>query len=610
MYETRFSLICMSLGPDQPKQNQADCIEGIEGRPPVSEEPLEFLLISSFNVANLATLLSKDHQAPRIQARAAPYGQVMQLLLSPFAEVWDKPPDGVVIWTSPESVCESYRRLLGGDVAEPEQIQSEVDDFCIALKTIPDQVKTIFVPTWIAGPFEGRLGLLDLDARRGVSLALMRMNLRLTEALQGDRRIFVIDASRWVAVHGERSFSPRLWYMSKTPYTVEFFKVAVCEIKAAVRALRGLARKMIMVDLDDTLWGGIVGDEGWQNLRLGGHDAMGEAFKDFQLGLKVLKQRGTLLGIVSKNEEKTALEALRLHPEMALRQDDFAGWRINWQDKAQNIVDLAAELNLGLQSVVFLDDNPVERARVREALPEVLVPELPANPMEFNATLQRLRCFDTPVISPEDETRTATYVSERQRRAAQAQVSSVDQWLESLQMEVVAEPLRETSLDRATQLLNKTNQMNLSTRRLTKEELWNWSRESGNSILVFRVSDKFGDYGLVGIASFCLEAGSQTDARIVDFVLSCRVMGRKVEETMLHVMSACARSEGATGLHITYIPTPKNQPCLRFFENAGLVSNGDDKVFTLHLREAYPKPATTHLVLPDSSQEGAPQIKL
>ena len=152
--------------------------------------------------------------------------------------------------------------------------------------------------------------------------------------------------------------------------------------------------------------------------------------------------------------------------------------------------------------------------------------------------------------------------------------------------------------------------MNLSTRRLTKEELWSWSRENGNSMLVFRVSDKFGDYGLVGIASFRLEAGSQTDARIVDFVLSCRVMGRKVEETMLHVMSACARSEGATGLHITYIPTPKNQPCLRFFENAGLVSNGDDKVFTLHLREAYPKPATTHLVLPDSSREGAPQIKL
>jgi FkbH-like protein len=591
----------MSLGPDESKQNQADCIKSIDGRVPVSEETLEFLIISSFNVANLATLLSKDDEAPRIQARAAPYGQIMQLLLSPFAEVWDEPPDGLVIWTSPESVCESYRRLLRGGIAEPEQIQSEVDDFCSALKTIPAAIKTIFVPTWIAGPFEGRLGLLDLDVRRGVSLALMRMNLRLTEALRGDRRIFVIDASRWVAVHGERSFSPRLWYMSKTPYTVEFFRVAVCEIKAGVRALRGLARKMIMVDLDDTLWGGIVGEEGWQNLRLGGHDAMGEAFKDFQLSLKVLKQRGTLLGIVSKNEEKTALEALRLHPEMALRQDDFVGWRINWQDKAQNIVDLATELNMGLQSVVFLDDNPVERARVREALPEVLVPELPANPMEFNAALQRLRCFDTSAITPEDETRTAKYVSECQRRAAQAQVSSPDQWLATLQMEVVAEPLSETSLDRATQLFNKTNQMNLSTRRLTKQELWNWSREDGNSMLVFRVSDKFGDYGLVGIASFRLEASSQTDARIVDFILSCRVMGRKVEETMLHVISAYARSAGAATVHISYVPTLKNQPCLRFFENAGLRSNGDEKVFTLDLREGYPKPATTDLVFSDSS---------
>jgi FkbH-like protein len=143
--------------------------------------------------------------------------------------------------------------------------------------------------------------------------------------------------------------------------------------------------------------------------------------------------------------------------------------------------------------------------------------------------------------------------------------------------------------------------MNLSTRRLTKQELWNWSREGGNSMLVFRVSDKFGDYGLVGIASFRLEASSQTDARIVDFILSCRVMGRKVEETMLHVISAYARSAGAATVHISYVPTLKNQPCLRFFENAGLRSNGDEKVFTLDLPEGYPKPATTDLVFSDSS---------
>jgi len=173
------------------------------------------------------------------------------------------------------------------------------------------------------------------------------------------------------------------------------------------------------------------------------------------------------------------------------------------------------------------------------------------------------------------------------------------EWLDSLNIRVAAEPLHEANLDRATQLLNKTNQMNLSTRRMTKEELRNWSQQPENTVFVFRVSDKFGDYGSVGIASFSLPAGNRENAHLVDFILSCRAMGRKVEETMLHVMSACARSAGAIGLHIAYIPTLKNQPCLRFFESAGLLSNGDAKAFILDLRKAYPKPATTHLVLFD-----------
>ena len=561
-----------------------------------TEPILDFLLISNFNLSNLAALLSKDEESPTIRAATAPFGQVMQVLLEPEREPWTETTQGVVGWTSPESVSPSYKRLLGGEEADPEELMHEVDEFSNSLKAIPGHVKYIFVPSWVAGPFENRMGLLDMDLRHGVSLALMRMNVRLAEALQDDSRIFVLDAARWVAIHGERSFSQRLWYMSKTPFGLEFLKTAAAEFKAAVRALTGQTKKLLLVDLDETLWGGVVGDVGWQNLRLGGHDAIGEAFRDFQLSLRALKTRGTLLGVVSKNEENTALEALRLHPEMALRPDDFAGWRINWQDKAQSIVDLAAELNLGLQSVVFLDDNPVERARVREALPEVLVPELPANPMEFKAALQQLRCFDTPVISSEDQTRTAMYVSERSRRVAQTQVSSLDQWLESLQMEVVAEPLHEVNLDRATQLLNKTNQMNLSTRRLTKEELWNWSRENGNWMLVFRVSDKFGDYGLVGIASFRLEAGSQTDARIVDFILSCRVMGRKVEETMLHVLAVSAKAVRAKFLYAEYLPTPRNQPCLAFLLRSGLTNRDGAAAFAWNLRRDYVKPSAVTLV--------------
>jgi FkbH-like protein len=567
-----------------------------------AEAVADLLLISDFNLSNFASLLSKDKESPVIRATTAPFGQVMQVLLEPASELWNNGTMGVVIWTSPESASPSYRRLLEGEEAEPGDLMREVDEFCDSLKAIAAHVKYIFVPSWVVGPFEKRMGLLDMDLRHGLSPALMRMNLRLVEALQGDTRMFVLDAAKWVAVHGQKSFSERFWYLSKTPFDLEFLKTAAAEVKAAIRALTGGTKKLLLVDLDDILWGGIVGDVGWQNVRLGGIDPIGEAFRDFQVALKALHRRGVLLGIASKNEESTALEAIRSHPEMLLRQDDFAGWRINWQDKAQNIADLTAELNLGLQSVVFLDDNPVERARVRDALPEVVVPDWPQNPMEYKSALSRLRCFDVPVISTEDRSRAAMHVSERRRREGRTLVASLEQWLDSLDIRVVAEPLTEATLDRAAQLLNKSNQMNLSTRRMIKHELWNWSQHPENAVFVFRVSDKFGDYGSVGITSFSLAAGQREIAHLVDFVLSCRAMGRKIEETMLHVTSMYAGLAGAMGMHIAYIPTPKNQPCLRFFEMAGVASNGNDKVFTVDLRKGYPKPTVIRLDLCDSSQ--------
>jgi FkbH-like protein len=560
-----------------------------------SSPPLEFVLISSFNLSNLGALLNKAEELPLLRTIAAPYGQVIQTLLQPTEEVWGESVCGTVIWTMPQAISLEYGKLLASEDASPDALLAEVDEFCAAIKKIPNQVRYVFVPTWVAGAFEGRLGLLDMDADRGASLALLRMNLRLVENLRDDARVIVLDAARWVAVHGEKSFSPRLWYMSKTPYTVDLFKEAAAEIKAAMRALTGRIKKLIVVDLDDTLWGGIVGDVGWQKVRLGGHDAVGEALRDFQLALKSLQQRGILLAIVSKNEEGTALEAIRSHPEMVLRLDDFASWRINWRDKAENISELVSELNLGLQSVVFIDDNPVERDRVRKALEEVLVPDWPPTPLEYKTALQQLRCFDQPQISSEDRRRSGMYATERKRKEVFANVGSVDAWLQTLETRVVVESVSRANLERATQLLNKTNQMNLSTRRLMKEEIWDWAQRPGNTFLVFRVVDKYGDYGLVGIGSLSLTADAE--ATVTDFILSCRVMGRKVEETMLHVLSTRAKSGGAAKLRACHIPTAKNQPCLRFLESAGLQRNGEDQPFILDLGQTYPKPTAISLEL-------------
>lgn len=213
-----------------------------------------------------------------------------------------------------------------------------------------------------------------------------------------------------------------------------------------------------------------------------GHDSIGEAHVDFQVALKRLANRGVVLAVVSKNEESIALETIRQHPEMVLRTDDFAGWRINWEDKAKNIVDLLSELNLGLESAVFLDDSPFERARVRDALPQVLVPDLPEDPAQYAVFLARLGLFDNPTVSAEDRRRNKMYIADRERIVLKREIASLDQWLEALALNVCVERLDHRNLERAAQLLNKTNQMNLKTRRMTASELMAWAQTDGHMV--------------------------------------------------------------------------------------------------------------------------------
>jgi len=429
----------------------------------------------------------------------------------------------------------------------------------------------------------------------------MHMNLRLAQHFSDVPNCIVLDAQRWIGSVGLKAFNPKLWYLGKIPFANGVFKEAVRDIKAGIRALSGRSKKLIILDLDETLWGGIVGDVGWQNLVLGGHDPIGEAFVDFQKELKALKNRGILLAVVSKNEEAVALEALREHPEMILREEDLAGWQINWQDKAQNLVELVDALNLGLESAVFIDDNPAERARVREAIPEVFVPDWPEDKLLYRQALLSLDCFDKGSISDEDRQRTQMYATERQRAQLKRTVGSLDEWLQNLDIQVTVEALEDANLSRVTQLLNKTNQLNLSTRRLTSPELVTWTSGEAHRFCAIRVSDKFGDAGLTGILSTEVERGT---LRIVDFILSCRVMGRNIEEAMLAIAIGHGRALGLRKLLARYIATKKNKPCLDFFLRSGLTSSAED-VFCWDLTKEYPIPP--HIEVHDLPRVGNPR---
>lgn len=505
-----------------------------------------------------------------VESEIAPFDQVVPTLMSLHGR--EPKVDLAVVWTRPDRVCPSFQELLSAGSPAVDQVFSEVDAFASVVRAQSRAARFLFVPSWVLPPWHRGLGMLELRGPRA-SAVLMGMNLRLADALAELPNVFLLDAQRWLAVAADGGFDPKLWHAGKIAFTSDVLSEAARDMHAALRGLLGMSRKVVVLDLDDTLWGGIVGDVGWEGLRLGGHDAEGEAFVEFQKQLLAMTRRGIALAVVSKNEESTALEAMRSHPEMIIRPEMLAAFRINWKDKAQNIVELAKELNLGMQSMVFIDDNPMERGRVREALPEVYVPDWPVDPTHYPRALESLRCFDAPHVSAEDRERNTMYATERERNSIRSQVASLEEWLTSLHLTVRFERLGPSNVARAAQLLNKTNQMNLRTRRLSEGEFLLWSQEEDHEVWTIHVSDRFGNAGLTGLLGLARDGG---EVHLADFVLSCRVMGRRVEETMVWAGKVRAAALGGSTLVVTPIPTAKNKPCLDFFANCEGLSKGTE----------------------------------
>jgi FkbH-like protein len=544
------------------------------------------LLVSDFTIEGLA-----PHLEPEIQATVAPFGQISVTLLDPKQPCWRDPIENVFVWTRPQAISRNYFDLTNGEPRSFDDTAREIDEFILHLRACAKRVRHVFVATWTRPAYERGLGLLDMDPAAGHSYHLMRMNTYLADQLSTDSNIQLLNADPWVMNVGSDGTNPKLWFMGKMAFSPQVLKLAARDLSASIRAVKGETKKLIILDLDNTLWGGIVGDIGWENLSLGGHDPIGESFVEFQKALKVLTRRGVMLAIASKNTESVALEAIDSHPEMVLRRSDFVNWRINWDDKAQNIFELVQEINIGLDSVVFIDDSPVERERIKHAIPDIFVPEWPSNPMMYVQTLCSLECFDTASISVEDRARTEMYVSEQKRTQLKAEVSSAEDYYSALDLRVTFSQLEDSNLKRAAQLLNKTNQMNLATRRMSEKELSEWHCDEENTIFTFEVTDRFGSYGLTGLAGVSSRGNI---AEVTDFVVSCRVIGRGVEQVMLSVLIEHAASVRKEKLEAEFHPTDRNDPCRRFFRDISkfeqVISSGRE-LYTWDLQSKYESPA-------------------
>ncbi len=419
------------------------------------------------------------------------------------------------------------------------------------------------------------LGNLDSAAAGGKARFVYEMNLKFANAAQANRRLLIQDLNALAAGVGlDRWFDWERWYSYKILTTPEGSFAIARSLAAMIGAMLGRARKCLVLDLDNTLWGGVIGDDGVDKIQIGRETAVAEAYTAFQEYCLALRERGILLAVCSKNDPGIARSGFS-HPDTVLKLEHFSSFQANWQPKHENIEVIARELNLGLESLVFVDDNPAERKIVAAQLPAVTVPDIGGEVARFPAILQAGRYFEAVNLSKEDLARAASYAANAERTTRAATYKDYGEYLDSLDMSAEIEPFQSVYLERIVQLINKTNQFNLTTRRYTSAEVEAIASGPNYIALYGKLKDTFGDNGLVSVIIGRREAA---DLHLDLWIMSCRVLKRDMEIAMLDTLVAHARAAGVERITGVYLRTPKNAMVEDFYGKSGFtpVSSADD----------------------------------
>ncbi len=485
----------------------------------------------------------------------ADYDQVMQEALSPESDVNQAKPDAVLVAIDYRAVPLSCKT---GNAEEADQAAQDALQF---VETVRSGIRTnsnaICILQTLAPPAERLFGSLDRMLPGTLRNVIEKVNSGLTDRVFGTADVLLDVAGLAETVGLADWHSPAQWNLAKLPFSDAHLPLYADHVCRIIAALRGKSRRCLVLDLDNTLWGGVIGDDGLEGIKCAQGDATGEAHLSVQQLALDLRERGIVLAVSSKNNDETARLPFQKHPEMLLREEHVAIFQANWNDKATNIKAIAEELSLGVDAMVLLDDNPAERGLVRQLLPEVAVPELPDDPALYGRTLAAAGYFEAVVFSEEDSKRAGFYSDNARRITLQKQAGDVDAYLASLQMEITFQPFDATGRARITQLINKSNQFNLTTRRYTEAEVAAAEDDPACFTLQVRLSDTFGDNGMISVI-ICRE--NREGAWEIDtWLMSCRVLGRKVEQMVLREILEHARRAGIKKLIGIFRPTDRNK---------------------------------------------------
>jgi FkbH-like protein len=507
-----------------------------------------------------------------LQIWEADFNQVERQILDPSSELYETNPEIVIIFQSTHKLLQKFNKKKTGHndfaVSELASIAEFYDILKNRLKAKLIYYNYTEIDDAVFGNFANKIESSFLFQLRKLNYELMAF-----AASAGREDFFICDISTLQNSIGKNSFfQPSIYINTEMVLSLDALPSIAAKTVALINAMKGRLKKCVILDLDNTVWGGIIGDDGIENIQIGSL-GIGKAFSEFQHWVKKLKNRGIIIAVCSKNTDSVAREPFEKHPDMVLRLEDIAVFRANWDNKADNIRYIQSILNIGFDSMVFLDENPFERNIVRENVPGICVPELPEDPADYLEYLYSLNLFETTAVSGEDGERTRLYQIEAQRVSVQRSFANEEDFLKSLDMRSHVEPFNKFNTPRVAQLSQRSNQYNLRTVRYSEGEIGRMATDESYQTFAFTLEDKFADNGLICV--IVLQKENNDTLFIESWFMSCRVLKRGMENFVLNTMVESAKQQGFTCLKGEYIPTPKNEIVRNHYQDLGFQNAGN-----------------------------------
>lgn len=537
--------------------------------------PFRLAVLSNSNIDLVvpALVASAARHGIALEVIQPSYDQVAQEALTPDSKVNSSHPDAVLLALDHRAL--PLKLAVGNPDAASVAVQGAMGYLQALRAGIKTNSRALCIFQTFAPPPETLFGSLDRALPGTMRHLLDGINRELAESVSRSGDVLLDIAALAETVGLAEWHNVQLWNMAKFPFSDEMIPLYADHVARTLAALRGKSGKVLVLDLDNTVWGGVVGDDGLEGIQIAQGDARGEAHLAVQRLALDLRSRGIVLAVCSKNTDAVAREPFEKHPEMLLKLGHIAVFQANWNDKPSNLQAIAEELSVGLDSLVFLDDNPVERGLVRKLLPQVRVPELPEEPALYARTLAAGGYFEATAFASEDLKRAGFYQDNAKRLNLQKQMGGVDAYLASLDMTITFQPFDAMGRARIAQLINKSNQYNLTTRRYTEPEIEAAENDPDVFTLQVRLADVFGDNGMISVV-ICRPAADGV-WEVDTWLMSCRVLGRKVEQMVLGEIIHHARRAGVQTLIGVYRPTDRNQLVIDHYAKLGFTQLAKDE---------------------------------